>query len=189
MSRRRLFKNRSTPRWLCLYCRPKPVLSVCGLNKDRSLYPLRDFAVRHLILKNSSDPYTWGLSSGATGFFSRCIGNHRSLALGSEPLVGWVFGDRTDREQAVLIKVIRDTLILTMDSGWSQLLQPKKLELCYQLIFLVGYDRISCTRCQATGDPQLQAAQQSYSMIRRAVAPSVCSTISFSRKFLRLYLS
>jgi len=35
--------------------------------QPKTLYPLRDFAVRHLILKNSSDPYTWGLSSGATG--------------------------------------------------------------------------------------------------------------------------
>jgi len=63
-------------------------LAYAALNKDRRLYtPLRDFAVRHLILTTVQIP-TWGLSSGATGRFSRCIGNHRSSPLGPKPLVG-----------------------------------------------------------------------------------------------------
>jgi len=76
-----------------------------------------------------------------------------------------------------------------MDSGWSNYFKLKNSNFATNS-FLVGYDPISCNEvAQATGDPQLQeAAQQSYSMIRRAVAPSGLLH-DHSAEVLRLYLS
>jgi len=75
------------------------------------------------------------LSSGATGSSPDASGTTEALRLAQSLWLGsQVFGDRTDREQAVLIpKVIRDTLIL--DNGFWLIHNLKKLELCYQLIF------------------------------------------------------
>jgi len=61
-------------------------LAYAALNKDRRLYPLRDFAVRHLIL-NSSDPYT-GFVSGATGRVLLQMHQPPKPCPGPKPLVG-----------------------------------------------------------------------------------------------------
>jgi len=64
-------------------------LAYAALNKDRRLYtPLRDFAVRHLILKTVQIP-TRGLSSGATG--KVLLQMHRTTeALRLARAFGWV---------------------------------------------------------------------------------------------------
>jgi hypothetical protein len=154
-------------------------LAYAALNKDRRLYtPLRDFAVRHLILKNSSDPYTWGFviwryregSSPDASGTTEALRLAESLWLGSQ-----VFGDRTDREQAVLI-LKGYTRHAHTDNGFWLIRNyfNLKTRTFATNSFLVGYDPDFLHEvAQATGDPQLQeAAQQSYSMIRRAVAPS-----------------
>lgn len=154
-------------------------LTYVVMQKDRRLYtPLRDFAARRLILNNSSDPYTrgfvlWryreGSSPDASGT-TEALRLAQSFWLGSQ-----VFGDKSDREQAVLILqgYIRHA---HTDNGVWLIRNYFNLETRAFATnsFLVGYDPDFLREvAQATGDPTLQkAVQQSYSMVLRAVAPS-----------------
>ena len=154
-------------------------LMYAALNKDRRLYtPLRDFAVRHLILDNSSDPYTrgfvlWryreGSSPDASGT-TEALRLAQSLWLGSQ-----VFGDKTDREQAVLILQGYTRHAHTDNGVWLiRNYFNLKTRAFATNSFLVDYDPDFLREvAQATGEPKLQeATQQSYTMVRQAVAPS-----------------
>lgn len=154
-------------------------LAYAALNKDRRLYtPLRDFAVRHLILDNSSDPYTrgfvlWryreGSSPDASGT-TEALRLAQSLWLGSQ-----VFGDKTDRELAVLILQGYTRHAHTDNGVWLiRNYFNLKTRAFATNSFLVDYDPDFLREvAQATGDPKLQeATQQSYTIVRRAVAPS-----------------
>jgi hypothetical protein len=154
-------------------------LAYAALKKDRRLYaPLRNFAVRHLIVDNSSDPYTrgfvlWryreGSSPDASGT-TEALRLAQSLWLGSQ-----VFGDRTDRERAVLLLQGYIRHAHTDNGVWLiRNYFNLKTRTFATNSFLVGYDPDFLGEvAQATGDTILQkAAQQSYAIVRRAVAPS-----------------
>ncbi len=155
------------------------LLTYAALNKDRRLYiPLRDFAVRHLIVDNGSDPYTRGFviwryregsppdASGTT----EALRLAHSLWLGNQ-----VFGDKSDRERAVLILKGYAQHAHTDNGVWLiRNYFNLKTRTFATNSFLVGYDPDFLREvAQATGDSNLQkAAQQSYTRVRQAVAPS-----------------
>lgn len=155
------------------------ILVYAALNRDRRLYtPLRDFAVRRLIIDNRSDPYTRGFvlwryregsppdASGTT----EALRLAQSLWLGSQ-----VFGDGADRERAVLILEGYARHAHTDNGVW---LIRNYFNLQTRAFatnsFLVGYDADFLREvAQTKGDPILQeVAQKSYTRVLQAVAPS-----------------
>lgn len=155
------------------------ILMYAALKKDRRLYfPLRDFAIRNLIIDKQSDPYTRGFvlwryqpgnppdASGTT----EALRLAESLWLGSQ-----VFGENSDRNQAILILKGYARHAHTDHQVW---LIRNYFNLQTRAFatnsFLVGYDPDLLQNVGgATGDSTLQAvSQKSYSMVRQAVTPS-----------------
>ncbi len=155
------------------------ILIYAALNKDRRLYaPLRDFAVRNLIVDQKSDPYTRGFvlwryrqgtppdASGTT----EALRLAESLWLGSQ-----AFGDKNDRDRAVLVlqgytrHAQIDHQVWLIRNYFN--LQTRAFA---TNSFLVGYDPdLLRDVAHSTGDTQMQAvAEKSYSMVRQAVTPS-----------------
>lgn len=156
------------------------ILMYAALKKDRRLYfPLRDFAIRNLIINKQSDPYTRGFvlwryqpgnppdASGTT----EALRLAESLWLGSQ-----VFGEPSDRAQAILILKgyarhahVDDHQVWLIRNYFN--LQTRAFA---TNSFLLGYDPDLLQDVGgATGDSTLQAiSQKSYSMVRQAVNPS-----------------
>ncbi len=155
------------------------ILMYAALKKDRRLYsPLRDFAIKNLIIDKQSDPYTRGFvlwryqpgnppdASGTT----EALRLAESLWLGSQ-----VFGDGSDRDRAILLLKGYARHAHTDHQVW---LIRNYFNLQTRAFatnsFLVGYDPDLLQDVgEATGDVTLQAvAQKSYSIVRQAVTPS-----------------
>lgn len=155
------------------------ILAYAAMKKDLRLYaPLRDFAVRNLIVDREDDPYTQGFviwryregtppdASGTT----EALRLAESLWLGSQ-----AFGNNSDRDRAILIL-----------NGYARHAQiDHKVWLIRNYFnlqtrafatnsFLVGYDPDLLQDVgRATGEEQMQeVAQKSYSMVRQAVTPA-----------------
>ena len=155
------------------------ILVYAALKKDLRLYiPLRDFAIRNLIVDKPSDPYTKGFvlwryqpgsppdASGTT----EALRLAESLWLGSQ-----VFGDSRDRDRAMLLlqgyarHQQIDHNVWLIRNYFN--LQTRAFA---NNSFLVGYDPDLIENiAEATGDPTLQPlAQKSYAIVRQAVTPS-----------------
>lgn len=155
------------------------ILWYAALKKDRRLYaPLRDFAVRNLIIDNKSDPYTRGFvlwryqpgkppdASGTT----EALRLAESLWLGSQ-----VFGNQSDRNLAMLVlkgyvrHAHTDHQVWLIRNYFN--LQTRAFA---TNSFLVGYDPdLLQNIASATGDSTLQVvAQKSYAIVRQAVTPT-----------------
>ncbi len=155
------------------------ILAYAAMKKDFRLYaPLRDFAVRNLIVNREEDPYTQGFviwryregtapdASGTT----EALRLAESLWLGSQ-----VFGNSRDRDRAVLVlqgyarHAELDRKVWLIRNYFN--LQTRAFA---TNSFLVGYDPdLLRDMSQAMGDSQMQeVAQKSYSRVREAVTPA-----------------
>lgn len=154
-------------------------LLYAALNRDRKLYTtLREFIVKHLIIDNPSDPYTrgfvlWRYREGSPADASgttEALRLAQSLWLGSQ-----VFGDKGDRDQAILI-LKGYTRHANTDNGIWLIRNYFNFQTraFANNSFLVDYDPDFLHEvAQATGDPTLQeVAQKSSERIRQAVTPS-----------------
>ncbi len=155
------------------------ILVYAAGKKDRRLYtPLRDFAVRNLIIDKHSDPYTQGfvLWRYQEGSAPDASGTTEALRLAQGLWLGsQVFGDNSDREKAVLIlqgyarHAQIDHKVWLIRNYFN--LQTRAFA---NNSFLVGYDPDFLHEvAQATGNEEMQAlTKKSYTMVRQAVAPS-----------------
>jgi hypothetical protein len=155
------------------------ILSYAAGKKDSRLYlPLRDFAIRNLVIDRKSDPYTkgfvlWRYRDGAPADASgttEALRLAESLWLGSQ-----TFGEETDRQRALTI--------LQGYARHAQIDHEKWLIRNYFNLqtrafannsFLLGYDPdLLRIIAQVTGDRSMQTiAQKSYATIREAATPS-----------------
>lgn len=155
------------------------ILIYAALKKDRRLYaPLRDFAVRNLIVDKKSDPYTrgfvlWRYQQGSPPDAS---GTTEALRLAEGMWLGsQVFGENSDRDRALLIlegyarHAHADHKIWLIRNYFN--LQTRAFA---TNSFLVGYDPDFLREvAQATGDSVLQeVAKKSSATVRQAVTPS-----------------
>lgn len=155
------------------------ILAYAAQKKDLRLYlPLRDFAIRNLIIDKPSDPYTKGfvLWRYQQGFPPDASGTTEALRLAESLWLGsQVFGDSRDRDRAML--VIQgyarhqqiDHNVWLIRNYFN--LQTRAFA---NNSFLVGYDPdLTQDMALATGDRNLQVlTQKSYAIIRQAVTPS-----------------
>jgi hypothetical protein len=155
------------------------ILYYAAGKKDSRLYlPVRDFAIRNLVIDKKSDPYTkgfvlWRYRDGAPADASgttEALRLAEGLWLGSQTL-----GDDTDRQRALSI--------LQGYARHAQIDHEKWLIRNYFNLqtrafannsFLVGYDPdLLKIVAQVTGDRSMQSvAQKSYATIREAATPS-----------------
>ena len=155
------------------------ILWYAVLKKDRRLYaPLRDFAIRNLIVDKQSDPYTRGfvLWRYQPGKAPDASGTTEALRLAESLWLGSVvFGDRSDRNLAILLlkgyvrHAHTDHQVWLIRNYFN--LQTRAFA---TNSFLVGYDPdLLQNIALATGDSTLQVvAQKSYAIVRQAVTPA-----------------
>lgn len=155
------------------------LLVYAAMKKDSRLYlPLRDFAVRNLIIDKQSDPYTRGFVPWRyrDGYPPDASGTTEALRLAESLWLGsQVFGDSSDRNRAIIIiqgyarHAQIDHKVWLIRNYFN--LQTRAFA---NNSFLVGYDPDFLSQvAQATGDSQLQTvADKSYAIVRQAVAPS-----------------
>lgn len=155
------------------------IILYAAFNQDRRLYtPLRDFAVRHLIVDNAADPYTRGfvLWRYREGTPPDASGTTEALRLAQGLWIGsQVFGDERDRDRATMILHGYARHAHTDAGVW---LVRNYFNLNTRAFatnsFLLGYDPDFLNQvAQATGESEFQSvAEQSSALVQQAVTPT-----------------
>lgn len=154
------------------------ILVYAAQKKDRRLYsPLRDFAIRNLIVDKPSDPYTRGfvLWRYQPGKPPDASGTTEALRLAESLWLGSSVFEASDRDRAMLLLKGYTRHAHTDHDVW---LIRNYFNLQTRAFatnsFLVGYDPDFLRNVAGvTGDSTLQAvAEKSYLMVRQAVTPA-----------------